>query len=381
MKDYRRDWFPLEDVTFLNTAGQGPLPRVSVQAAQDAIQAKTFPHRFGDSTYLEAPNRARAAIAKLIGAAPDEIALTSGASAGAVAVANGLNWNPGDEVITAKGEFPLQYSTWTPLQEREGIVLKIVEPRGAFLVAEDLIAAMTPRTRLVSVSLVRFEDGSLLDARRVADACHAQGALLFLDGSQCCGALPLSVKDLGADFLTSAGYKWLLSPYGTGFFWMRLEALDLFRPGPFYWMAAEGAEDFSMLALSNPRPTRSARRWDAPEWSSYYNLNLAALAASTEFLVGAGPGVVFDHNRRLIDGMFRQLPKNLAPASPVDSSRRGPFGCIRAQTPEETAALYERLTRERVCVSLREGNIRVSPHLFNTFEDITRLIEVLEVKP
>src|SRR6202140_789708 len=128
------------------------------------------------------------------------------------------------------------------MEAREGIVMKVVAPRERFITADDFLAAMTSRTRMVSVSLVRFDDGVLLDAARIAAACHARGALLLLDVSQSCGAVPLNVDAIGADFLVCAGYKWLLSPYGTGFFWSKNEHLDTVRPGPFYW-TAQGAED------------------------------------------------------------------------------------------------------------------------------------------
>src|SRR5262249_39557063 len=151
-----------------------------------------------------------------------------------------------------------------PMQAREGVVLKVVAPRQHFLTADDFLAAMTPKTRLISTSLVRFNDGVLLDAASVAAACHAQGAQLLLDVSQCCGAMSLDVAQLGADFLVCAGYKWLLSPYGTGFFWAKSECIAQMRPGPFYWMGAEGAEKFSSLPSENPKPAPGARRWDAP---------------------------------------------------------------------------------------------------------------------
>src|SRR5258708_19579606 len=99
------------------------------------------------------------------------------------------------------------------MKAREGIVLKIVAPRERFLTADDFIAAITPRTRIVSVSLVRFDNGVLLDAARLAAACHAQGALLLLDVSQCCGGIPLDIAKLGAAFFASPGYKSLLNPY------------------------------------------------------------------------------------------------------------------------------------------------------------------------
>jgi cysteine desulfurase/selenocysteine lyase len=376
--NWREEWFEIEDATYLNLAGQAPMPRVSIRAAQAALEAKKFPHHKPDSTFFEVPDRVRASIAKLIGGKPEEIALTTGASAGVAAVAYSLQWKPGDEVVTTKGEFPLQYTLWKPMEEREGITLKIVAPRERFITADDLTAALTPRTRVVSVSLVRFDDGSLLDAARVAAACHKQGALLLLDVSQCCGAMRMDVNELGADFLVSAGYKWLLSPFGTGFFWVKREHLSMVRPAPFYWMAVAGSDNFANLNFSDPKPAASAKRWDTPEWASYFNLNLATMDVSVDFVVRMGPELVAEHNRKLIELMFDRLPKDSCVlASPLEAQRRGPYGCFAARSREKTAELYQRLRKENVVVSLREGNIRVSPHLYNTERDIDRLVAVV----
>src|SRR4030088_2603860 len=176
--DWRQEWFEIEDATYLNLASQSPMPKVSLRAVQAALEANKNPHHKPDSTFFEVPNRIRASIAKLIRGKPEEIALTSGASAGVAAVAYGLTWKPGDEVVTAKGEFPLQYTAWKPMEEREGLKLKIVSPRDWFITAEDLIAAIPPRTRMVSVSMVRFDDGYRPDVPRFDAACLAKGALL-----------------------------------------------------------------------------------------------------------------------------------------------------------------------------------------------------------
>jgi len=376
--DWRQEWFEMEDATYLNLASQSPMPKVSIRAVQAALEANKYPHQKPDSTFFEVPNRLRTSLAKLIVAKPEEIALTSGASAGVAAVAYGLTWKPGDEVITAKGEFPLQYTTWKPMEEREGLKLKIVSPRERFITADDLIAAMTPRTRLVSVSMVRFDDGSLLDVPRVATACHAQGALLLLDASQSCGAMPMDVTQLGADFIVSAGYKWLLGPFGTGFFWAKSEHLGMVRPGPFYWLALMGSHNFAALNFEDPKPAANAKRWDSPEWASYFNFNLAAMDVSVDFVVRMGPELVQAHNRKLIDLMFERLPKDrFVIASPLDAARRGSYGCFAARSAEKTAEHYQHLRKENVVVSLREGNIRVSPHLYNTERDIDRLISVV----
>jgi cysteine desulfurase / selenocysteine lyase len=378
VSDWRKEWFKIEDAAYLNTAAHAAMPRVSLRAVQASLEAKKLPHHTSDSVFFEVPNRIRASLSKMIGAKPEEIALTTGASTGVAAVAHGLTWKPGDEIITAKGEFPLQYATWKPMEEREGVKLKIVAPRDRFITADDLIAAMTPRTRVISVSHVRFDDGSLLDASRVAAACHAQEALLVLDASQSCGAVPMDVNELGADFLVCAGYKWLLSPYGTGFFWAKSKQLDTLRPGPFYWTGQDtNTNALSALNLVDPKPSRSAKRWDAAEASTYFNFNLTAMHASVDFVLRVGPELVLEHNRKLIEFLFDRLPKDCVPASPLNSAQRGPYGCFTAPTPEKTAELYQKLRKDNVVVSMREGRIRVSPHLFNSEQDIDRLIGVV----
>jgi selenocysteine lyase/cysteine desulfurase len=374
--EWSREWFAIDDATYLNTAAHAAIPRVALRAVQTSIEANKYPHHVDDAVFFEAPVRIRASLAKMIGAKPEEIALTTGASNGVAAVAHLLTWQPGDEVLTAKGEFPVQYATWKPMEERAGVKLRIVAPRDRFITADDLIAAITPRTRVVSVSHVRYDDGSLLDAARVAAACHAQGALLVLDVSQSCGAVPMNVHELAADFLVAAGYKWLLSPYGTGFFWAKSDHLKTALPGPFYW-AAQGTDSFFDLNFVDPKPSTGARRWDAAEAATYFNFNLAAMNASVDFVLRVGPEQVLDHNRRLIELLFERLPEDCVPASPLESARRGPFGCFTARTADKTAELYRKLQREKIVVSWREGKIRVSPHLFNSERDIDRLIRVI----
>ena len=378
MDDWRVHWHEFDDAVYLDLSAEAPMPRVAVEAARQAVEAKTYPHRVAPGPYSEVSSRLRASLARLVGGRPEEVALTTGAGAGLAALANGLDWRPGDEIITAAGEFPVQFTTWSPLAERHDLRLKIVRPAGAFITAHDLISALTPRTRLVSVSLVRFDDGSLLDAAVLSAACHDRGALVCLDVSQACGGMPLDVAQVGADFMICAGYKWLLSPYGSGFFWCRHDHVQAMRPAPFNWTSVEGADDFSALGFANPKPAESASRWDASEWAGPYNLNLVAMAASVPFIERLGPAAVKAHNDRLIDRMFAGLPvAGVQPASPLDPAARGPYGCIRASSPDQTRALFEALKAARVIVSLRQGNIRVSPHLYNTEDDIDRLLTVV----
>ena len=376
--DYRKEFAEFDDVIYLDTATQGPLPLAAANAAKQALEMKKFPYRLTEEIYFELPDRVRASIAKLIGAAADDIAITTGASAGLAAVAAGIEWKPGDEVIVGKGEFPAHFATWLPYEHAGKLKVKIIEPAGRFITADDYMANLTPRTRLVSASLVRFDNGARLDAPRVGAACRASGAAFLLDASQCAGAIPMDVASLGCDFLVSSGYKWMLGSYGTGFFWAKREWSDRLPLGPVYWMALEGAHKFHGLPLDGLRARAGARRWDTAETANF--TNLAAWDVALQLLVGIGTEKLYAHNTELIRMLVDRLPHDRCVlASPVEEERRAQFVCAASRDSAKTAELYEKLKAEKIYVGLREGALRVSPYIYSTERDIARVISVLSV--
>ena len=374
--DWKDAWFPIDDVTYLNFAAHAVIPSAALEAVQASVAAKRRPHIVDDRAFFAVAASVRKTLATLVGADPDEIALTTGAGAGLAAIAYGIEWAAGDEVVVARGEFPVQYATWKPLEARDAIKVRTVAPQGQFVQSEDLIAALTPRTRVVSASHVRFDDGSMLDVASLAAACRRNGTLLVLDVSQSCGAIPLDVRALGADFIVSAGYKYLLGPWGTGFLWMKREHLDAMRPGPYNWLA-QGVDSFARLNYVDPEPAPTLSRWDSAEAASVYNFNLTVMQASARFVLELGPERVRDHNQTLIDHFFERLPEGCRPASPRPAARRGVFGCVEAGSRAATESLYRTLRDEGFVVALREGRIRVAPHLINTMQDMDRLVSVM----
>ena len=371
--DWKNEWFPIEDATYLNFAAHAAIPRVALNAVQASVAAKRRPHIVDDRSFFFVAANLRQTLATLIGASQDDIALTTGAGAGLATIAYALKWSAGDEVIIAGGEFPAHYATWKPMEAREGIKVQITHPQDQFIQSGDLIAAMTPRTRVISVSHVRFDDGSILDASSLAAACKRNGTLLVLDVSQSCGAIPMDVSSLGADFIVCAGYKYLLSPWGTGFLWAKPENADLLRPGPYNWLSQD-VETFARLNYLDPRPARTLSRWDAAQASSIYNFNLTVMEASARFVLNATPALIHDHNQSLIDYFFERLPDGYRLASPRQASHRGVFGCIEVGSGGDTESLYQTLRDERFVVALREGKIRVAPHLLNSTQDMDRLL-------
>lgn len=376
--DFRKEFADFEGVAFLDTATEGPTPLVAAKAAQAAIEWKKLPHKIADEQYFDLPDAIREKLATLTGAAPEDIAITTGASGGMAAVAAGLDFRAGDEVIVARGEFPAHFSTWLPYQRSGKVTLRVIDPRNKFIAAEDYIEHISPRTRLVSASLVRFDNGSRLDAERVAAACHAVGAVLLLDISQCVGAMQLSLPALGADFAVASGYKWTLGPYGTGFFWVSPDAQHRLQDGPLYWMALEGARNFSALPMNDLKPAPGARRWDSPETASF--INLASWDASLDLLLRIGLNDVVEHNRTLARIVTERLPRDrFVLASPAEEEKRGPYVCVAARNGSETKALHQKLREAQVIAALRENAVRISPFLMNTAEDMARVVRVLSV--
>ncbi|HVC00402.1 MAG TPA: aminotransferase class V-fold PLP-dependent enzyme, partial [Candidatus Dormibacteraeota bacterium] len=170
--DYRSEFSDFGSVTYLDVATQGPLPRAASQAMRQAMEWKQQPQKMPEGLHFDLPDRVRERVARLVGAKASEVAITTGASTGLAAIASGIDWKPDDEVLIAEGEFPANFATFAPLAEGGRLRVRTVRARERFLRAEDFREAIGPRTRLVTTSLVRFQDATRIDAALLADACH-----------------------------------------------------------------------------------------------------------------------------------------------------------------------------------------------------------------
>jgi selenocysteine lyase/cysteine desulfurase len=375
MPDYRAEFYDFEDWVYLDAASQGPMPRASVKAVQEALELKKFPQRLTNDFYFDLPDEVRRLLAQLMGAKPEEIALTNGASDGTNAVSASLELARGDEVVIVEGDFPSNYYTWRNWEAR-GVRLRRARPQGQFLTAEDVLAELSGRTRLVTLSWVHYANGNRLDIARMGRECHRRGAALLVDASQAAGGIPFRVSELECDFLTGCGYKWLLSPYGTGFFWVREDWIERFPVREIYWQAIEGARNFNTLPREGWRLAPGARRWDSAETANF--LNLTAMKTSLEFLLRVSVETIYRHSRSLLDYLLKHLPHDRCVlVSPKEAERRGSFLAVAARSPEKTKALWEKLREEKIYVSLRENGLRIGPHLYNVERDMDRLLAVL----
>jgi len=374
MSDWRRHFSGFGGRAYLDCAAQGPFPLETAEAVRAAVRLKEHPEEITPDLFEGLPARARAAAARLIGCHPSSITLGAGATHGLNAAALGLPLGRGDEVLVAEREFPAVVLPFVNL-EPAGIGVRLVAPSaGRHVFAEDFARVVTSRTRAIACSLVTFATGVRIDLQALGDLCRARGLFLVIDGAQAIGAIDFRVADHPIDVLAVSGYKWLLSPYGTGFAYVSPRVIDRMRVAQVNWQTVEGANRLNRPFDYALRFREGACRFDAGETASF--LNLAGFTASVEFLNRVRPSTVEAHAGRLIDRLVAGLQgTGLGLVSDLGPGRRSCIVALEAGSLDATRRVWRRLADAGVVVSLRDNLIRVAPHLYNGPEDIDRLLE------
>jgi cysteine desulfurase / selenocysteine lyase len=355
---------------WLNAAHQGPLPRLAAEAAGDALAAKLAPHRIGDEAFVEVPGRLRELLGRLIGAPAQEIILGNSASWGLQVLANGLPWRPGDEVLVLADEFPATVFPWL-VTERHGVTVRQLELGEPVLEPERLQQELSPRTRVVAVNWVRSLTGHVIDIAGLNQVCERSGVHLVLNVTQGLGALPFDVRRHRVTAISCSGFKWLCGPYATGFAWIRPDVLQTMRPVQAYWLALpDGVElDLNREGEHRLRDDLGARAYDVFGTANF--LNFIPWAAALEYLLAQGIQAVADHDQALVEQLTGLLEdRGYRFISPTGAGQRAAIVVISAADPARNQAAYRRLTDAGVDAALRAGNIRLSPHLYNTPDQI-----------
>jgi selenocysteine lyase/cysteine desulfurase len=241
------------------------------------------------------------------------------------------------------------------------------------------VGAITRRTRVVAGSWVSYASGRRLDVERLGAHCRDAGVLLAIDASQGVGGLPFSVREVPCDVVACAGYKWMLGPYGVGFAWVRPGLAERLTPSNVNWFSLTGARNFDRLRECTLELVPGARRFDSNEPGNF--LNMAGAASAGRYLLETTPAAVEAHVGRLFDRLVGGLPSWVRPVAAERAEPRSNILCLALDTDARCEELLERLRTERIFLSRREGALRISPHLYNSEEDVDRLLEVLRATP
>ncbi|HYY63588.1 MAG TPA: aminotransferase class V-fold PLP-dependent enzyme [Gaiellaceae bacterium] len=376
MSEYAVDFGDFDGRIWLNAAHQGPLPRVAVAAAEEALHEKASPHLIDDEAFIVLPRRLRELLGKLINAPAEEIILGNSASWGLQVLANGYPWRAGDEIIVLADEFPATVFPWL-VTEREAVRVRRLELSTPVLPPERLEQELTARTRVVAVNWVRSLTGHVVDLAGLAEVCRRRDVELVVNVTQGFGALPLDVSRLPLAAISCSGFKWLLGPYATGFAWIRPDVLARLRPVQAYWLALPDRAplDLNRESEHRLRDDLGARAYDVFGTANF--LNFAPWAAAVEYLLACGLPAIAAHDQALVEQLIAALDgSGYDFISPTEADKRAAIVVVSAgeRRNEEISRL---LAQNKIDVALRAGNLRLSPHLYNTFDDIDEAVGVL----
>jgi len=308
---------------------------------------------------------------RLLEVDPRDVAFIKNTSEGVGIIAEGFPWRAGDNVVSSADEYPANAYPWRNLADR-GVELRAVPSRQGQVLVDDLRAAMDARTRLVTLSFVEYASGFCNDLDAVGALCRERGIAFFVDAIQGLGALPLSVAQTPVDFLAADGHKWLLGPEGAGVLYVRREWIDRLRPIDIGWNSVVSAFHFDGSTFQL-KP--NAGRWE----SGALNVGgIMALGASLELLLETGIAAVAGRVLELTDYLCEQAQR--AGLAVYSSRRPMERSGIVSLVPPEGANLRELTTRcrdEGVVINRRAGRLRISPHCYNSTEELDRLIDLL----
>lgn len=366
------DEFPiLAERNFLNHAAVAPIPRRAADALRAFADDASRLGGVGWQRWAGRLNAARQSAADLLAVPADEIGFVHNTTHGLLCVANSLPWRPGDNIVSASGEFPANVVAWRNLRGQGVALRSIAERPDRTFSIDDFAAAIDNRTRLVAVSLVQYATGFRMPIEALADLCRSRGVLLSLDAIQAVGALPTRIPDLGCDFLSADGHKWMLAPEGLGVLWVRPSLIDQLNESMTGWVGRVRYWDFD--DFDQPlQPT--ARRF---EDGSYNMAAAVALAESLALLNETGIDRVWSNieslTARLCDGVARL---GFAVRSPrADGQRSGIV--ILAREGFDAVAAAKALDARNIHVVPRRGGLRVSPHFYNTRDQIDAFLAAL----
>jgi cysteine desulfurase / selenocysteine lyase len=370
----RREAFPIcREKIFMAHAAVTALPRVVADAViryaeESAANFENF------SALLKSIQETRTASAKLIGSTQDEIALIGPTSLGLSLFANGIDWQPGDEILCYLEDYPANVYPWLNLRSR-GVSIRLLRPAQFGAITPELVSeALTTKTRLVALASCNFLSGYRIDLNAIGQILRERGILFSVDAIQTLGAFPTTVEYV--DFLSADAHKWMLGPLAIGIVYVRKECFELCRP---ILLGSWNVKAPGFIAQEEIEFQPSAQRYEP---GALNMLGLFGMKAGIDLLLEIGIDRVADRIRviksRLADGLLRLGFNILGPVTGPNASGITTIW----DSKRNMQALFELLTSEQIICSARQDRegrqyIRFSPHFYNTEAEVERVLDVI----
>jgi len=377
-EDWRRAAFPAcRDRIFMAHAAVTAVPQIAVSAMNEFNRQSATGELDYSRVLLKDMDEVRESAARIIECDANEVALLGPTSLGLSLVANGLDWNPGDEIVTYLDDYPANVYPWKNLEEK-GVKVVYLQPTEMGRITPELVEnAITPQTKLLALASNHFLTGWLLDVEAVSALAREHDVLFCLDAIQTVGAFPTLAKHV--DFLSADSHKWMLGPMTAGIFYVKRSRFELLRPS---LIGAWNVKSNNFISQDVVEFEPGGRRYEPGVLNSQ---GLVGMKASIDLLTGIGiPKVaarLLDLKAALLEGLDRLGFDIVCPRSGPDTSGITTF--TNRAAPGQIEDLFSKLTDANIVASCRhdrEGlpHIRLSPHFYNTHAEIERVLQVLD---
>jgi cysteine desulfurase / selenocysteine lyase len=370
IEHYRREFPVVENYIYLDHAGVAPISLRVRKAIEGFLREISVGGAFRYPLWAKDISGIRARCAELIGAESDEIAFVKSTSHGLSLVASGLDWRGRDNLIFCERDFPSNIYPWLHLEKR-GIEARPVPHRQGRIMIDDIEERMDARTRLVAVSSVQFSTGARIDLKGLGSLCRDRNILLCVDAIQGLGVVPMNVREFKIDFLSADAHKWLLGPEGIGIFYCRKGLAQKLDPAIVGWKSVVNEFDFDH---PNFQLKDDAGRF---EEGSQNVMGIFGLGAAVDLLLEVGINNVQGRVMSLGDVIIGHVEKRgFELMTPKEREERG--GAISFRGAFDPAVMRDRLREKNIIVNARGGGLRVSPHFYNTEQEIEQLFQTID---
>jgi selenocysteine lyase/cysteine desulfurase len=373
MNESIRGLFPaLKRFAYLNSAAVSPLPVTAVEALNRQL---TDVSGFGSLHYpewIETKNRSRTLVAQLLNVRPEQIAFTRNTSDGVAAIANGIGWQAGDNIVSFAREFPANFYPWRRIRDKFGIELRLCPERDGAIDLDEFIGLIDSNTKAVAISSVQFGSGFRADLERIGRAARAVDALFCVDFIQGLGAHGYDLPAQFVDAASGASHKWLCAPEGCGILYVSDRAREMVEPTLTGWISVETPWDFE--------DREQALKPNALAWESGTGASALfyGLEQSLKIITDLGPSRIESYLDDLTESLCDALAgKDYDIVSSRQPGERSAIVCIKHRDGLESNEVAKRLEEADVIVSPRGDRVRIAPHFYNDQRDVDRLIEAL----
>ena len=367
-----RNYFPYlkNGIIYFNHASTAPIS-TKIKKRIDEFVGERSEYALDDYWAFKAvADETKSFIGEMINCGGDRIAFLDNTTNGIIWLAQGIDWKSGDRIILNDVEFPANVYPFLQLKEK-GVEVDFITSQNGIVTAEEIIGAIKPQTKLISISFVQFLSGYRIDLEKIGKVCKEKGIIFSVDSIQGLGAVRLDVEKCNIDYLANGTQKWLLGLQGLAFIYVRKELQDKMKSAPIGWLAVKDAWNLLDFDLTTKE---TAERFQP---GTLNNLGIYAFNSSMKLFKEFG----FDEIEKQVLSNSKYFIDELAKIgyeSPLHTLSEKHLSGIVSFRSENAKNIFEILSQKKIVCSLREGYIRFAPHFYNTKQDIDYVVDALK---